>query len=215
LKVKVCGIKSYEDACTALDAGAWALGFIFHPSSRRYLDPEEAGRIVRKLPREVLSVGVFVDFPLGDLQAFQKTAGIRGVQLHGSESPEYARAVSADLVIKALRVGEGFDLDRLKTFPGCRILLDTFHPAAPGGTGKAFDWELARRAAQMAPIILAGGIGPGNVAEAIRKVRPDAIDVSSGVEISPGVKDGDKIRELFRAIRSLEDEAGSAGRRET
>lgn len=213
MKVKICGIKSYEDARTALDAGAWALGFIFHPPSRRYVDPEEAGRILRKLPRETLSVGVFVDFPLDDLRAFQAASGIRGVQLHGMESPEYARAVNAELVIKALRVGERLDTSELTRFPGCRILLDAFDPSAAGGTGKTFDWELARRAAQLAPIILAGGIGPGNVAEAVRKVRPDAIDVSSGVEISPGVKDGEKIRELFRALQNLDEEEGSVGSR--
>ena len=213
MKVKICGIRRYEDARAALDAGAWALGFVFHPASKRHIEPEEAGRIVRKLPAGTLTVGVFVDWPLEDVQAALGAASLRAAQLHGSEDSAYAASVRADMVIKALRVGKGFDPEAIRAFPGCRILLDTRAPEAPGGTGRTFDWTVARRAGEIAPILLAGGIRPENVEEALATARPEAIDVSSGVESTPGVKDPARIADLFVAIERSEGRL--AGGKET
>jgi len=205
MKVKICGVRSYEDARAALDAGAWALGFIFHRPAKRYIEPEAAARIVKRLPRDALPVGVFVDYPLDELNEVVDTVGLRGAQLHGDEDPPYADKVKAEVVIKALRVGPDFDPGRVRDFPGQRILLDTFHPQAPGGTGRTFDWSLARRVGELTPVIVAGGIHPDNVVDSLRQAQPDAIDVSTGVEKAPGVKDPAKILRLFEAIREYEN----------
>lgn len=203
MNVKVCGIRRYEDARVALDEGAWALGFIFHAPSPRYLDPEAAWNIVRKLPREAVTVGVFVDWPLEELREAVRASGVRGVQLHGREDLAYAKATGCDLVIKAFRTSPDFEPRSALEYPGCKILIDAYDPQAAGGTGKRADWALARRAAELVPIILAGAIGPENAAEAALAVRPEGLDVSSGVESAPGVKDPEKIRSLFRALRDL------------
>lgn len=203
MDVKVCGIRRYEDARLALDEGAWALGFVFHRPSPRYIDPAEAGAIVRRLPRETLAVGVFVDWAAEELREAVRAARLRGVQLHGREDLAYARATGCELVIKALRTSPDFRPSSVLEYPGCRILLDAFAPSAPGGTGTRADWTVARAAAALAPILLAGGIGPENAAEAARAVRPAGIDVSSGIEAAPGVKDPEKVRALFRALRDL------------
>ncbi len=204
MKVKICGIRRYEDARAALDEGAWALGFVFHAPSPRYVDPEAAWDIVRRLPREAIAVGVFVDWPIEDLREAVRASGVRAVQLHGREDLAYAKATGCDLVIKALRTSRDFRPSSALEYPGCKILLDAHDPAAPGGTGRPADWALARAAAELVPILLAGGIGPENAAEAALAVRPEGLDVSSGVEYAPGVKDPDKIRALFRALRDLE-----------
>ena len=208
MKVKICGVRSYEDACQALDAGAWALGFIFHRPAKRYIEPEAVASIVKRLPEDALPIGVFVDYPLDELNAVVETAGLRGAQLHGDEDAAYAGEVKAEIVIKSLRVGPDFDPGRVRDFPAQRILLDTYHPQAAGGTGRTFDWSLACRAGELAPVILAGGIHPDNVVDSLRQARPDAIDVSSGVEKAPGIKDPAKILRLFEAIGEYERTEG-------
>ena len=200
LKVKICGITRVEDARLALECGAWAIGFIFHPGSPRYVTVERAAAILRELPAGTLAVGVFVDAPLAQVNSAVRAAGLRGVQLHGAEGPEFAAAVEAGEVIKGLRVGPGFDAAAVDAFPQCRILLDTFQEGVPGGTGKVCDWKTARKAQERRPIILAGGLGPANVVEAVTQVKPEGIDVSSGVEARPGIKDPEKIRRLFQAL---------------
>ncbi len=204
MNVKVCGIRRLDDALVAVDSGAWALGFIFHRASPRYIAPEDAARIIERLPGEVLTVGVFVDYPIDELNDVVRQAGLGAAQLHGAESPEYAREVEASTIIKAFRVGDAFDVDLLEPYPDCRILLDTYRPEQAGGTGETFDWEIARRVGETAPVILAGGLGPDNVREAIRVARPQAVDVSSGVELAPGVKDPAAIRRLFEAVAKAE-----------
>ncbi len=204
MNVKVCGIRRLDDALVAVDSGAWALGFIFHRASPRYIDPEDAARIVERLPGEVLTVGVFVDYPIDELNDVVRQAGLGAAQLHGAESPEYAREVEASTIIKAFRVGEEFDVARLEPYQDCKFLLDTYRPGEAGGTGETFDWEIARRVGEKAPVILAGGLGPDNVREAIRVARPQAVDVSSGVESAPGVKDPAAIRRLFEAVTKAE-----------
>ena len=204
MNVKVCGIRRLDDALVAVDSGAWALGFIFHRASPRYIDPEDAARIIERLPGEVLTVGVFVDYPIDELNDVVRQAGLSAAQLHGAESPEYAREVEASTIIKAFRVGEEFDVARLEPYQDCNFLLDTYRPGQAGGTGETFDWEIARRVGEKAPVILAGGLGPDNVREAIRVARPQAVDVSSGVELAPGVKDPAAIRRLFEAVAKAE-----------
>lgn len=208
-RVKVCGICRPEDARLAVELGAWALGFIFHRSSPRYIAPERAGDIVSRLPRGVLAVGVFVDRPLEEVEAAVRASGVGAAQLHGGELPDYTERLRDVEVWKAFRVGGGFreqDVDRYP--PSVRILLDAYTPGVPGGTGRSFDWDVAERVGERREVILAGGIGPDNVREALDRVRPHAVDVSSGVEVRPGVKSEVLLRELFRAVGGVEDERG-------
>lgn len=202
MRVKVCGITRYEDARLALDAGAWAIGLVFHPPSPRYLSPESAAELLRRLPPETLAVGVFVDAPLLEVNAAVARIGLRGVQLHGDEPPEYAAAVRAEQVIKAFRVGPGFQVSRIDEYAGRMILLDAYQPGVPGGTGSTFDWSVAREAGRRAPVLLSGGLSSENVAEAVAAAQPAGIDVSSGVESSPGRKDPRKLRRFFEALRA-------------
>ena len=206
MRVKVCGITRYEDARLALDHGAWALGFIFHPPSPRHVTPEKAAQIASRLPPGALTVGVFVDVPLADVQATAERVRLGGVQLHGGETPEYAAAVRAGLVIKAFRVKPGFDPERVLEYGSALVLLDAYREGAPGGTGERFDWAVAREAGRRAPIILAGGLRPENVAEALEAARPQGIDVSSGLEARAGEKDPGKVRDLFAAVARWEAE---------
>jgi phosphoribosylanthranilate isomerase len=200
MKVKVCGMTRYEDARLALDLGAWAIGLVFHPPSPRAIAPEKAAELIARLPADTISVGVFVDAPLEDVNRAVERIGLKAVQLHGAETPEYAAGVKAGRVIKAFRVRAGFDDARIDDYPECLILLDAHVEGLPGGTGRAFEWDIARKAWERAPIILAGGLNPENVEEAIRTVRPMAVDVSSGVEARPGEKDPKKLRLLFDAV---------------
>ena len=162
MNVKVCGIRRLDDALVAVDSGAWALGFIFHRASPRYIDPEDAARIIERLPGEVLTVGVFVDYPIDELNDVVRQAGLSAAQLHGAESPEYAREVEASTIIKAFRVGEEFDAEVLEPYQDCNFLLDTYRPEQAGGTGETFDWEIAKRVGEKAPVILAGGLAHEN-----------------------------------------------------
>ena len=200
MKVKVCGMTRYEDARLALDLGAWALGFVFYPPSPRAIDPARAAEVIARLPADAFTVGVFVDAPLEEVNRVVDRIGLKAVQLHGAETPEYAAAMKAGQVIKAFRVRPGFDDARIDEYPDCLILLDAHVEGLPGGTGRAFEWDIARKAWERAPIILAGGLNPDNVAEAIRAVKPMAVDVSSGVEARPGEKDPEKMRRLFETI---------------
>jgi len=211
MNVKICGISSYEDAKLALDLGAWAIGLNFYPPSPRYLRPEEAAALVKRLPAGALVFGVFVDAPLDGVNAIVETVGLGGVQLHGNETPGYARRVRAAEAMKVFRVGPGFDPSRLDAFGGLRILLDAYDPSRPGGTGKTFDWSVARAAAKRAPIVLAGGITPENVEAAIAAASPWGIDVASGVESRPGWKDPEKLRRLFEAVERSAKARGPTG----
>lgn len=199
-RIKTCGMARYEDARLALDLGAWALGFIFHRPSPRAIEPDVAREIVRRLPSDTLTVGVFVDRPLQEIESTVEHVGLRGVQLHGRETPGEVAAVTADVVVKAFRVGEAFDPSVVDRYDCDYVLLDTYRKGLPGGTGETFDWTMARLVGERRPTIVAGGIGPQNVREAIRTACPHAIDVSSAVELSPGVKDAEKMRALFRVV---------------
>jgi phosphoribosylanthranilate isomerase len=204
MKVKICGITREEDAWTAVQAGADALGFIFVRASKRWIEPERARAIITGLPPGVIPVGVFVNAPRQEIGNVVETAGIRLLQLHGEESPEDASGFGVP-VWKGFRVRPGFDLRSLSGYAVNGFLLDNYVAGMYGGTGRTFDWETAIAAKKYGPIILSGGITPDNVVEAMRRVAPYAIDVNSGVESAPGVKDADKIHRLFEAVRKKKE----------
>jgi len=213
MRVKICGITNYPDARLALDSGAWAIGFVFYPPSPRYMSPEKARDLLRKLPKETLAVGVYVNAPLPVIRQGVQWIGLKGIQLHGDEPPSYAGEVQARHVIKAFRVHPGFQVSRVHEFAGNTILLDAYREGSPGGTGGTFDWKIAREVQEKRPIILAGGLTPDNIEEAIRTVRPMGVDLASGVEARPGQKDPEKVRMLFDTIsrcRFSRPETGSS-----
>ena len=204
-RIKVCGITGLEDARAAVAAGADALGFIFVEQSPRNSDPEQVREIVRQLPPFVDAVGVFVDADTIRVEEIAQFCRLDLVQLHGSEPPDYCRHLSIG-VVKALRVGPDFSSGQFSPYAESvrAFLLDTYHPEMAGGTGKTFDWDLARELASSRPIILAGGLKPENIAMAIEKVRPYAVDVNSGVESSPGRKDTEKLERFVRLVRETD-----------
>jgi phosphoribosylanthranilate isomerase len=203
MNVKICGITNLQDALVAVELGAYALGFIFVKSSPRYISPESAKQIIGKLPPAVKPIGVFVDTPQNEIFHMIKQTGIVCVQLHGNESPQELSGYPVP-IFKSFRVGNNFDVSILRQYPASAFLLDTFVDGTLGGTGKTFDWKIAIAAKAHGPIILAGGLSPDNIAEAVRTVRPYAVDVNSGVESAPGKKDKKKLQQLFANIRQLE-----------
>jgi phosphoribosylanthranilate isomerase len=207
VKVKICGITNWSDARRAVQVGADFLGFNFYTRSPRYIDPAKARRIVRRLPDTVSSVGIFVNEPQEQISQIARAVGLKYVQLHGDETPAFVSRLRHALprlkILKAVRVRRGFDARQLRPFRGVEaILLDGFDARRRGGTGRTFNWALARRRSAQR-IFLAGGLTPENVVEAIRLARPYAVDVCSGVESSPGNKDGAKMRGLMRAIQGF------------
>jgi phosphoribosylanthranilate isomerase len=202
-RVKICGITSADDAAAAVEAGADALGFVFAPGTPRLVQLDVAERIVKELPPFVATVGVFVDQPLEDLLRIADRCHLRAVQLHGSEPEAYSRRIPFT-VIKAIRVRDAHDLRAIETYPAHAFLLDAFVEGQAGGTGMAISWDLARHAKGKAPIILSGGLRPETVGQAVRLVRPYGVDVSSGVERSPGRKDHKKVREFLAAVHEAD-----------
>ncbi len=208
VKTKICGITNPEDARAAVELGADALGFNFYLKSPRYIEPERARLLIEGLPPLVSTVGVFVDERRPQqVVEIARATGLGTVQLHGSESPEYTRQIRPLPVFKAFGVGTGLELDRIAAFPVQAFLLDTAGGALPGGTGKAFDWDLALAAKRIGRVILAGGLNPDNVYEAICRVRPYGIDVCSGIEREPGRKDHRKMAALFDEIHRARRES--------
>jgi phosphoribosylanthranilate isomerase len=201
--VKICGITRPQDAERAIALGATAIGFIFWPSSPRRIGLEAARSIGRLVPASVLKVGVFVDAPAQELARTVDEAGLDAVQLHGSESPALVRGLEAR-VIKAVALGSPDADAQIAQWTGTTLLLDAHDPVRHGGTGRVVDWDRAAGLASRHEVILAGGLNPENVAEAVRRVRPAGIDVSSGVEQTPGVKDLVKLAALFDALAGVE-----------
>jgi phosphoribosylanthranilate isomerase len=199
VKVKICGIRSLEEAEAAVDAGADALGFNFWPLSPRYVSPAAAREIMARLPPSVANIGVFVNEARETIEAIASDLSLAAVQLHGDESPEFCAMITGVKTIKALRVTEHFEPQTIKRYPVSMILLDAAVAGSYGGTGKTLDWKAAAACARLAPVILAGGLTAENVAEAIATVRPTAIDVCSGVEAEPGRKDLEKLRDFMVA----------------
>jgi phosphoribosylanthranilate isomerase len=204
MKVKVCGIKSFEDATLAVEAGADALGFILYPGSRRYCCAEAVRSIVRRLPPFIVTVGVFVNVPAAEeLDQTAREAGIGILQLHGDEPPEFCRALGSWPLIKTFFPATG-SAGLYEKYDVRAYLLDSRAGQSYGGTGKTFDWGLAGEVPRSRPVILAGGLHSGNVSEAIKTIRPYAVDVCSGVESAPGKKDPGKLRDFFNEVRNAE-----------
>lgn len=198
-RVKVCGITSSEDALCAVRLGASALGFVFYEKSPRFIRPAEAGEIISQLPPFVTKVGVFVNAGADYLREAKDIAGFDAYQLHGDETPEFCSAFGENY-IKAIRVKDSESLSAVELYDTDAFLFDTYSPDAYGGTGENFSWDvLSRRKLEDKFVILSGGLNSGNVREAIRAVNPYAVDVSSGVEISPGIKDHLKLERFMEA----------------
>jgi phosphoribosylanthranilate isomerase len=202
-RIKFCGITSLDDARLAVEAGAWALGTILWPGSERRCDPAEAARISGALRRQAEIAGVFVNQPLDEVCGLADGIGLSLVQLHGDEGPsfcaEVARRTGAK-VIKAARVAAGSDVQAMEAFHTDYHLLDTHRAGQFGGTGETFDWELVRLRRSSVPLILSGGLTPDNVAAAIVATQPFAVDVASGTEAAPGVKDPAKLQAFAEAV---------------
>lgn len=205
-RTKICGITNIEDAQVAVAAGADALGFVLYRKSPRYVDPMMVQQIVAQLPPFVLPVGVFVNEEIKIVRDLMDTCGLALAQLHGDESATYCRELSRP-VLKALRLKDRSTFVALAEFQA-RVevrgfVLDALSEEAYGGTGQVVDWGLAREAAQAATVILAGGLTPENVGQALRAVQPYGVDVSSGVEVTPGKKDREKVRAFLRAVSAV------------
>lgn len=210
VRVKICGITNWKDARRAVEAGAQFLGFNFYPGSPRYVAPAKARRIISRLPRNVSSVGVFVNETEDHILDIALRVGLDQLQLHGDESPALVDRLARTFpVVKAVRMRKSFRASQLARFTHAKaFLLDGFDPHRRGGTGKTFDWRRVPKSSGGRRIFLAGGINPANVAEAIRIARPYAVDVCSGVESRPGIKDPKRLKALMRAV----DEAAKGTR---
>lgn len=199
VRVKICGIRTWEEAKMAVDAGVHALGFVFAPSPRR-INPETAREIILRLPPFVTPVGVFVNQPRYEVQEIASFCSLQALQFHGDEDPAYCRRWPGYRVIKALRVGENFDLGAAGSYQVDAILLDTYAAGKYGGTGESFNWDIAVAVRErVGCLILAGGLNAGNIRLALEKVRPYAVDVSSGVE-EGGAKSRTRIEEFMGQV---------------
>jgi phosphoribosylanthranilate isomerase len=205
VRVKICGITSLDDARTALDAGADALGFNFYDKSPRFIAPEEAGEAISRLEGGPEFVGVFVKEPIERVIEISSVTGINAIQLHGDEPPEYVSELRRRTnlrIIKAVRIGRA-DAG-IPDLEADAVLLDVFDPGVYGGSGKSFDWSLAADLrSQIGVMYLAGGLGPDNVTDAVRIARPDYVDAASRLEISPGKKDAARMKEFIRIAKSV------------
>ncbi|MDH4361791.1 MAG: phosphoribosylanthranilate isomerase [Nitrospirota bacterium] len=203
-KIKICGITNQEDAETAVHEGADALGFVFYSQSPRYVEPAVAKRIIESLPPFVLPIGVFVNQDLDTVRGLFDDCGLALAQLHGDESPGFCESLRRP-VLRALRLRDRTSFLALAEFKGRMgvrgFVVDAFSEMVYGGTGHTTDWSLAAEVAKAVPILLAGGLTSENVQEAIRQVQPYGVDVSSGVEQSPGRKDSAKIRAFIQSVR--------------
>jgi len=201
--VKICGITNLDDALAAVAAGADALGFNFYPRSPRYIKPETAGRIIKRLPDEVLTVGVFVNEALDVVENSTLVAGLSALQLHGTESPEYCQALEGRYLIKVFATGSEFKPQTVLDYQVQAIMLDTYDGGTFGGTGKLGNWEIASKTRDLFPtLFLAGGLSGENVAEAIERVHPYAVDACSQLEKEPGQKDHARVRAFVTAVRN-------------
>lgn len=212
VKIKVCGLTRLEDARFASGALVDYVGFIFWPASKRYIKPAEAGAIISWLEGPE-SVGVFVDQPIDDINDFGHISGLDYVQLHGEESPDYCRLVEHK-IIKAFRVSDRMTTDHIRylTDPYLNVvdyfLFDTFVDGIPGGTGKTFNWDLIQQLADEFPFFVSGGLNQSNVTELLESVHPYAVDVSSGIESEPGIKDFVLMDEFIEKVRTYNETFG-------
>jgi phosphoribosylanthranilate isomerase len=200
VKVKICGVRTLEEADAALEAGADAIGFNFWRGSVRYVDPGRAREIAAGVSPLAALVGVFVNEKARRIEDIFSDVGLSAAQLHGDETPDFCARLDSIKLIKAFRVGHGFDIHEISRYPVSMALLDAGGRGSYGGTGTTFDWRVAVEAKRFARVILAGGLSVENVAEAIRRVRPAAVDVCSGVEAEPGRKDLNRLRDFMAAV---------------
>ena len=201
VKIKICGMTQLKDALFAIEQGADAVGFIFYKKSPRSTTMKTVRDIILKLPPLAGTVGVFVDETVERVNKVADYCGLDMVQLHGDESPAFCRKIHRR-VIKAFRVKDFQSIKQMRKYSVSGFLLDTFSDNLHGGTGKTFDWNLVLPAKKIGPVILAGGLTPSNIRQAVSQTRPYGVDVCSGVEKSPGVKDPEKVRAFLTNIRS-------------
>jgi len=202
-KIKFCGITRQEDADFAVSLDAWAIGMIFWPQSPRAVDPAVATRIAKTHRRQIEIAGVFVNQPLDEVTEQADISHLSLIQLHGDEGPAYCAEIARRTgarVIKAARVAQASDVQAIGAFRCAFHLLDTYKAGTPGGTGETFDWKLAAERRSQVPLLLSGGLNAGNVGEAIRAVRLYGVDVASGVESAPGIKDHDAMTAFADAV---------------
>ena len=209
MRVKICGITQIEQGCEIVALGANSLGFICVERSPRYVTPEQIKAIAQALPLQVDKVGVFADCPLREITAIVEEASLTAVQLHGAETPEFClqlrRAIAPEIeLIKAFRIESAASLSETTAYTSSvdTLLLDAYHPQMLGGTGKTLDWQNLAQFQPTLPWMLAGGLTPHNVADALSRLKPHGIDLSSGVERSPGDKDLQKVKQLFEALNN-------------
>lgn len=200
IKVKICGTTSLKDAFLAVESGADAIGFIFYKMSPRNISQKEAKEIILQLPPFIETVGVFVNETSDKINRIAEQCKLNSIQLHGEESPALCRRVKRK-VIKAFRVKNADSLKSIASYKVSGFLLDSYNDGSKGGTGQVFDWNLALRVKKQGPVILAGGLNPYNVFTAIHRVKPYGVDVCSGVENSPGIKDHEKVRAFIKSVR--------------
>jgi phosphoribosylanthranilate isomerase len=202
IKIKICGITSLEDALAAADAGADALGFNFYKKSPRCIEPSKAAEIIAQLPPFIIPVGLFVNEREEKIREIQHLTCLQAVQFHGDESPEFCQRFG-ERVIKAFQVRNKESLKNMAHYHVGAFLLDSYKDGERGGTGETFDWHLAVVAKTFGRVILAGGLTPENVAEAVRLVQPYAVDVASGVEKEKGIKDHARMKKFVQEVRRV------------
>ena len=204
IQIKICGVTNATDALACVELGADMIGFNFYPASPRYIEPTIVRGIANTLPTRTCAVGVFVDADPAEIRRVAKTAGVRCVQLHGHTSPELCNELAREFrVIRALSTDTRFEPEHAAAFPECDVLVDAYHPELRGGTGQTCDWSAARAAMRYTRfLILSGGLNAGNVGRAIAAVTPHAIDVCSGIESAPGVKDHRALEQFIGAVRA-------------
>ena len=203
-QIKICGITKLEDALATVEEGVEALGFIFYPTSPRYISPVEARKIIRQLPSFVSTIGVFVNASIDSIKEVSQFCGVRFVQLHGDETPEYCREFSPHKIIKVISLNSEEDLEKLSLYSCRAFLADTRTETLYGGTGKQGNLDLIEKASQKYPLILSGGLSVNNISLALKTVFPMAVDINSGVEILPGIKDNFKIRQIVKKIQEYD-----------
>ena len=202
VKIKICGITNLEDALNSVKAGCNALGFVFYRKSPRYITPDEARQIIKHIPAHILKIGVFVNAEEKTIKRIARLCNLDMVQFHGNESPEFCKKFKGYKIIKAFRVKDKIELKNLLSYKTFAYLFDTFVKSKIGGTGKKFNWTRVRHLKDLRkPIFLSGGLNAKNVTEAIKQVRPDWLDVSTSVEIKPGKKDYNKVKEFIEVVK--------------
>ena len=208
-QIKICGITNKEDAFCAADCGAAALGFIFYPASPRYTCPENVRQIISALPAKLATVGVFVNEKPEDVRKIVEYCALDMIQLHGDESPDYCRNFPSSCMIKAVELKSMDDVQRAYHYHVAAVLIDRRHEGLYGGTGQKSNWELAGRIKDKKPLSLSGGLNAENVAEAVKTVRPAALDINSGAESAPGKKDHRKLAHIVDAVRAADTASGN------